>query len=822
MDPDAKTRLSESKPDPMVGRTVDGYRIDEVLGRGGMGTVYRATQLSLGRSVALKVLTDELVEDKQFLERFHREADALSRLSHPNIVTVFERGELEGRPYLVMEFVEGPSLRQVMREGALPPAEALKIVSSVLSALTHAHDRGIVHRDIKPENVLMARGEVVKVADFGLSRLVDGSDLTRLTRTHLVLGTYEYMAPEQREHSKEADQRSDLYATGVVLYELLTGELPIGRFALPSTSRPNECDARIDRIIEKSLEKDPAQRYQEAGEMASAVSRVLERPSAYEAPQPPPPPAGARGKRDSSHVYRPARFEHHVDNLATIDQVLGTVCYVLGAISLFGIMRPFYAYTGGMHFLVLFVMGWYMRETGENLRKYRLSARTSQAVVAILAAFTGVLIPFTIYSFWVLFGHRGRTYFEARNRGLSENESARHTFRVVESSFTPPPPPPQAPVENTPPPPLRPSQIPVQSMVTSDVESRLEAAIPKRKKGGRVSRWLRLGAVFAVLSGVVGLYLAADNPAYARSNDAIVVLFWVTLGLLSVGLLSGLRRRSLRDIWVGGVLLLMTLTGAGFFYEYVERTTRHARRTNDEQYHLGRIRSFAAADPAMAELDARQRAWIRQVTGIKTELPIRIRQVGNYITAYLPRKFVRANRAQANLLVFATQEAIVRTYPAAIRRQQLHQVRVADDYRRAKLQVDLMPGEKERARVWITTLKRGPADGAEMPATESWKLGREHHEWLNKVTGSPDASLLELEVEHGLIHASLPRYVFSRDPARAWSLILAAQELIRWRAAERAPEARMLPRGELGANGTVPALSQQIRLHPPPELTANR
>jgi len=476
MDPDARTRISESKPDPMVGRTLDGYRIEEVLGRGGMGTVYRAIQLSLGRAVALKVLTDELVDDEQFLERFHREADALSRLSHPNIVTILERGEVDGRPYLVMEFVDGPSLRQLMREGALPPTEAFRIVSSVLSALQHAHDKGIIHRDIKPENVLLARGDVVKVADFGLSRLLD-VDMTRLTRTHLVLGTYEYMAPEQREKAKEADNRSDIYATGVVLYEMLTGELPIGRFDLPSRNRPNECDARMDRIIERSLEKDPARRYQEAGEMASAVSAVLEHSGDME---PPPAPASQPRQRDSSARYRPARFEYHVDNLATIDQVLGTVCYVLAIASIFGMLRGVRPLglgpLGGMEAIVLFVIGWYLRETGENLRKYRLSARTSQAVVAMLAACTVILLPYTIYSFWVLFGHRGRTYYEARNRGLGENEAARHAFRVIESQFTlppePPPPPGARPAEKPRAP--RPEQIAVQSMLTSHLESATE------------------------------------------------------------------------------------------------------------------------------------------------------------------------------------------------------------------------------------------------------------------------------------------------------------------------------------------------------------
>jgi predicted Ser/Thr protein kinase len=275
VDPNKQTRLSETKPDPFVGTTVDGYRIEEVIGRGGMGTVYRATQLSLGRPVAIKVLPADLAEDKQFLDRFHREADVLSKLSHPNIVTVFDRGEIEGRPYLAMEYIEGTSLRSLVREGPLVPSEALRIVSSVLAALEHAHDHGIVHRDIKPENVLLARANIVKVADFGLSRLLEGEDHTRLTRTHLVLGTYEYMAPEQRERAREADERSDLYATGVVLYEMLAGELPIGHFEPLSRKRPGECDKRVDAIVERSLSKEPANRYQRASEMGDAVSRLL-------------------------------------------------------------------------------------------------------------------------------------------------------------------------------------------------------------------------------------------------------------------------------------------------------------------------------------------------------------------------------------------------------------------------------------------------------------------------------------------------------------------------------------------------------------------
>jgi predicted Ser/Thr protein kinase len=288
------TRADPTPPDPFVGQVLGGCRIDEVIGRGGMGVVYKATQLSLNRPVAIKVLPEEVCGQPQFVERFKREVDILSRLSHPNIVTVFERGEIDGRLYVIMEYVQGASLREVMRKGPLPATEALSIVRGVLAALEHAHAKGIIHRDIKPENVLVAPGGIVKVADFGLSRLLEQDGATRLTHTQLLLGTFEYMAPEQREKAKEADERADIYATGVVLYEMLAGELPIGHFAALSRKRPKECDSRIDEIVERSLAKSPEDRYQHASDMGAAVSRVLSVPLAAAAvPGPAPAPPAA-------------------------------------------------------------------------------------------------------------------------------------------------------------------------------------------------------------------------------------------------------------------------------------------------------------------------------------------------------------------------------------------------------------------------------------------------------------------------------------------------------------------------------------------------
>ncbi|MEE8106882.1 MAG: serine/threonine-protein kinase [Planctomycetota bacterium] len=448
-----ETRATGWSPEPFLGRTFDGYRVESMIGHGGMGAIYLATQLSLGRSVALKVISQGLLQDPQLIERFHREADALGRLSHPNIVTVIDRGEVDNRPYLVMEYVDGTNLRQVMREGPLASGEALKVVSSVLSALEHAHGQGIVHRDIKPENVLLAKGGVVKVADFGLSRLLGPDANTRLTRTNIALGTYEYMAPEQRERAREADERSDLYATGVVLYELLTGELPIGRFPLPSKRRPDECDSQIDGLIEKSLEKDPEERFQTAREMGDAVSVVLERapgqPSAG-TPSPAPSPAAAGANpidtaaRDSAEAARRVSFarasamrlEHHLSNLVAINRVIGgllLLCglgwFLIGMVS--GPLSGRYASSASWAVVVFFGIGalWFIFGglfcwTGNRLRKHVASAPGVQHLLAIVAGLTGVLLPYTIYSFWVLSGHRGRIYYQARSEGATGEQAA--------------------------------------------------------------------------------------------------------------------------------------------------------------------------------------------------------------------------------------------------------------------------------------------------------------------------------------------------------------------------------------------------------------
>jgi hypothetical protein len=243
------------------------YELHTLLGRGGMGAVYRARHLRLDRLVAIKLLLPDLVADPEFAERFEREAKALARLAHPGIVGVHDFGRAGTFFFLVPEHVDGASLRELMTQGRLSPREALEFAQQLCDALQFAHDRGVVHRDVKPENVLVDADGRVRVADFGLAKLL-GRDAAPLglTRTRQALGTPHYMAPEQVRGDADVDQRADVYALGVVLYEMLTGELPIGRFPPPSqtASTPRSLDA----VVMRTLENDPQRRYQTARDVA--------------------------------------------------------------------------------------------------------------------------------------------------------------------------------------------------------------------------------------------------------------------------------------------------------------------------------------------------------------------------------------------------------------------------------------------------------------------------------------------------------------------------------------------------------------------------
>jgi predicted Ser/Thr protein kinase len=246
----------------------------ELLGKGGMGAVYKARQPGLDRLVAVKILPPEIGNDPAFAERFTREARALAKLSHQNIVSVFDFGKADGQYYFIMEYVDGSNLRHVIETGAIKQEEALAIVPQICEALQFAHDKGIVHRDIKPENILVDKQGSVKIADFGLAKLLGKAPAeVTLTGTHQAMGTLHYMAPEQMQGAATVDHRADIYSLGVVFYEMLTGELPIGRFEPPS--KKVRIDVRLDEVVLRSLESAPERRYQHASEVKTEVESIV-------------------------------------------------------------------------------------------------------------------------------------------------------------------------------------------------------------------------------------------------------------------------------------------------------------------------------------------------------------------------------------------------------------------------------------------------------------------------------------------------------------------------------------------------------------------
>lgn len=298
----------------------------EQIGHGGMGVVYKARQKELDRIVALKILRPNISTDASFAERFQREARALAKLNHPNIITIYDFGRKDGLFFFIMEFVDGTNLRHVERTGQLSPQEALSIVPQVCSALQYAHDNGVVHRDIKPENILVTKSGDVRIADFGLAKLAGIKDEVPLTGTWQVMGTPHYMAPEQFEKPTTVDHRADIYSLGVVIYELLTGELPLGRFLLPSEKV--RIDVRLDEVVLKSLAKEPERRYQRVTDVATAVSDASSVPPAEKRFR--RPDFRVRMKRDLKHAWITGR--NKLPGLHIYRHGLGTILMCVSAI----------------------------------------------------------------------------------------------------------------------------------------------------------------------------------------------------------------------------------------------------------------------------------------------------------------------------------------------------------------------------------------------------------------------------------------------------------------------------------------------------------
>ncbi len=299
------------------------YEIRRFLGRGGMASVYECHDATLGRGVAVKVLHPHLAHDETAIARFLREGRTVSRIRHPNVVQMFDTGQKDGLPFLVMELVDGDDLAKCLREsGPMPLQGMVDFMLAVIAAVGAAHDAGIVHRDLKPSNIRLSRdhrgGLMPKILDFGISKWLSEDGTSDLTETNGVLGTAAYMAPEQLRSAKDADGRSDIYSIGVILYECATGMLPFhgtsqyelmhavltAPLAAPSTLRP-EVPPALDAIVLRAMRRDPAERFAAAGDLGLALAPLAGDPSAWErefearaSPDPSSPPGP---------TYEPAR-----------------------------------------------------------------------------------------------------------------------------------------------------------------------------------------------------------------------------------------------------------------------------------------------------------------------------------------------------------------------------------------------------------------------------------------------------------------------------------------------------------------------------------
>jgi predicted Ser/Thr protein kinase len=269
----------------VVGELIAGrYELQELVGSGGMSNVFRAYDRLLERSVAIKILHEQFGRDDDYVERFRREARSVAQLAHPNIVTVIDRGEEDGRQYIVFEYIEGDNLKALVSNGPLPVDEALDYGLQVARALDFAHKRGLVHRDVKPQNVLLTEEGQAKVTDFGIARSLD---VQGVTQTGTVLGTSDYIAPEQAR-GDEVDQKTDIYSLGTVLYELLTGEVPYEgdnfvavamqhlNAPVPSVlERRPDAPIRLDLAVQRAMAKQPADRFQSMDELVEELERCV-------------------------------------------------------------------------------------------------------------------------------------------------------------------------------------------------------------------------------------------------------------------------------------------------------------------------------------------------------------------------------------------------------------------------------------------------------------------------------------------------------------------------------------------------------------------
>jgi eukaryotic-like serine/threonine-protein kinase len=310
------------------------YQFTAFIAQGGMGAVYKARQIALDRDVAVKVLPRELGDDPNFRQSFETEAKAMGRLNHPNLIGVYDFGSIDGMLYIVMEYVNGKSLYHSAYNMAVAPDQAAAIVKGICDGLAHAHDNGVIHRDIKPANILLNEKIVPKIGDFGLARphWAEGPGL--------IMGTPGYTAPEIYDNPEHADRRTDIYAVGVILYELMTGQRPEEGGELPSALV--NCDKRLDAIFKKATDPDPNRRYATAEEMAHDLEswadtepqvttlRTMQKPPTKPRTKPGAPPVahtaprrqGGRGVPTPTYVPPPRRIRKNETDWSLVGHIL--------------------------------------------------------------------------------------------------------------------------------------------------------------------------------------------------------------------------------------------------------------------------------------------------------------------------------------------------------------------------------------------------------------------------------------------------------------------------------------------------------------------
>lgn len=350
-------------PEPQeLQRILPQYQVECLIGRGGMGAVYKGIQLSLDRPVAIKLLPPAIEQqDGAFAERFKNEARLMGRMNHPAIVSVYDFGRTtEGQLYFVMEFVDGTDVqRMIAREGRLSPEHALAVTAHLCDALGYAHKQGIVHRDIKPSNVLIDSDGRVKVADFGLAKITNSAQNSGLTQTGMAMGTPDYVAPETLTLGIDVDGRADIYAVGVMLYQMLTGDIPRGMFKMPS-KKFHSIDPRFDGIVRRALEQDREERYQTSLELRRDLDVILTTPLAVAGQESsavlPKQPAQTPGRTvvpssrsPASMPQRRPRPQFEAPPPEPARRQSSTVPYVLAALGMLGVGGWFVMNPGALH-----------------------------------------------------------------------------------------------------------------------------------------------------------------------------------------------------------------------------------------------------------------------------------------------------------------------------------------------------------------------------------------------------------------------------------------------------------------------------------------